>query len=384
MAIQGEQVLHVVNISFVLPYYIGGQFDYFQNKGAYFFVACYDDEYLRNYTKSKNIVAIPTNILREIDIMEDIKAIIKLIKEIKRREIGIVIAHTPKGALVGIIASYFAGVKKRIYFRHGIMYETSVGWKRRLLIGIERLTSRLATKVVCVSPSVLRKSIEGRLTTASKCLLLNKGTCNGVDAQVAFNKMFIPKDTSYALRRKYNVKGEDIVIGYVGRLVKDKGISELLAAWKQITAKNTHVKLLLVGPYEQRDSITEEDKLYIKQEGSIIHTGLIENVSPFYTLMEIFVLPSYREGFPTVVLEASAMEIPVITTKSTGCIDSIIENETGIFTEITAEDIASKIEFYIQHRKLAKEHGMNGRKFVLENFQQEVIWKEIEKKIFES
>src|SRR6218665_1541197 len=159
MELKGKKILHVVNISFVLPYYIGGQFDYFQQKGVEFFVACYEDDFFLQYTRNKGITPIPANILREINIKEDFKTIRKLITEIRKNEIDIVIAHTPKGAMIGILAAFFAGVKKRVYFRHGIMYETSTGAKRKLLQNVERVTSRFSTKVVCVSPSVLEKSV---------------------------------------------------------------------------------------------------------------------------------------------------------------------------------------------------------------------------------
>jgi glycosyltransferase involved in cell wall biosynthesis len=334
MELRGKKVLHVVNISFVLPYYIGAQFNYFQEKGIKFYVACYDDDFFRQYTESKSIVPIPANILREININEDFKTIRKLISEIRKNDIDIVIAHTPKGAMIGIIAAFFAGVKKRVYFRHGIMYETSTGGKRKLLKNIERLTSRLSTKVVCVSPSVMEKSVAEHLTPRTKCILLNKGTCNGIDAIGLFNPKLIDTTQTAALRKQFNISDTDKVVGYVGRLVKDKGIQELLCAWKEIVKAHPEAKLLLVGPYEQRDSIDQSFKDYIEHEPSVIHTGLIENVTPFYTLMDVFILPSYREGFPTVVLEASAMELPVITTRATGCKDAIIENETGIFTTI--------------------------------------------------
>lgn len=381
MDLNGKKVLHVVNISFVLPYYIGAQFDYFQAKGVQFYVACYEDDFFRQYTKSKNLVPIPANILREINIREDFKTIRKLIAEIRKNDIDIVIAHTPKGAMIGIIAAFFAKVKKRIYFRHGLMYETSKGAKRTLLKNIERLTSRLSTKVVCVSPSVLEKSIAEKLTPRNKSLLLNKGTCNGIDAINLFNKNLVTPGQTAALRQQYHLAEGNKVIGYVGRLVKDKGIQELLTAWKQVIKTHPEARLLLVGPYEQRDSISQDFKDYVEHEPTIIHTGLMENVTPFYTLMDMFILPSYREGFPTVVLEASAMELPVITTRATGCIDSIIENETGVFTTINAGDIAQQITRYIEQPEKAVLHGKNGRQFVVNNFDQQVIWHEIEEKI---
>ncbi len=376
-----KKVLHVVNISFVLPYYIGEQFNYLRKQGIQFFVACHPDDFFFTYAKRMHFTPIPMNILREINIGEDVKAIRSLAREIRKQKMDTVIAHTPKGALVGMIAAYLAGVKQRVYFRHGLMYETSSGWKRCLLKNIERLTGRLATQVVCVSPSVKSRSEAEHLNPPSKNILLNKGTCNGIDAGIQFNRGRLLKDEQLALKAQYHIHPGDKVVGYVGRLVKDKGIPELIAAWKKIIVAEPSAKLLLVGPFEERDAIDEAVKDYILREPSIIHTGLINDVVPYYGLMDVFILPSYREGFPTVVLEASAMELPVITTRATGCIDAIIEYKTGIFTKIDADDIARQVLYYFSQEAIAQEHGRKGRQFVLEQFDQEVVWQEIAQKI---
>jgi len=372
-----KKILHVVNISFVLPYYIGGQFDYFSDKGFKIYVACSDSKHLSDYSIQKKFVPFAIDIFRSVNPVADIKSIIKLRSKIKFENIDIVIGHTPKGAMIAMIASYLAGTKKRIYFRHGLMYETSTGLKRYFLKQIESLTGHLASKVVCVSDSVLQKSNVEHLNNPEKNILLNKGTCNGIDTD-KFSRKKLDLNIVNSLRVEYGIQSDTQVIGYVGRLVNDKGINELIEAWKILIRKYSNLKLLLVGPFEERDSIGEEVKEYISTENSIIHTGLISDVQPFYGIMDVFILPSYREGFPTVVLEASSMELPVITTTSTGCIDSIIENETGLLSAIDAHELSSHIEKYILDRELAVQHGKNGRVFVLDNFRQEIIWNEIE------
>ncbi len=370
------KILHVVNISFVLPYYIGDQFEYMQKKGIKTYVACTPSEHFYEYAAEKKFIAIPINILREINPIADIRAIFILKNKIISENIDIVIGHTPKGAMIAMIAAFLAGVSNRIYFRHGLMYETSRGIKKIMLKTIEKLTATLATKVICVSESVMSKSNEERLNRSDKNFILNKGTCNGIDL-AKFSLQNVNLDHINHLREKNNISKNDIVIGYVGRLVKDKGINELLAAWKLLKFQYSNIKLLMVGPFEERDSISSENKKFISLESSIIHTGLSGNVLPYYSLMDIFILPSYREGFPTVVLEASAMEIPVITTRSTGCVDSIVENETGIFTKITPLEIVGKIIYYISNPTVAKSHGKAGREHVVNNFRQEIIWNEL-------
>lgn len=377
------KILHVVNISFVLPYFIGNQFDYFSDKGVRFFVACQPSKHLSEYALEKKFIPKELNILREINPIEDVKAVFKLLKVIKAENIDIVIGHTPKGGLIGLLAAYLGGVKNRVYFRHGLMYETSTGIKRMLLKSIERFTGFLATKVVCVSSSVLLLSDKEKLSSVFKNILLNKGTCNGIDAIHRFNKANINAENVSNLKIKYGISSDDKVIGYVGRLVTDKGINELLSAWKKLLEIHSNIKLLLVGPLEERDALSDEMKEFIKSTPSIIHTGLIKEVDAYYCLMNMFILPSFREGFPTVVLEASAMELPILTTRATGCIDSILENETGVFIDIDPEDIKLKLDQYLKQPLLAEAHGKNGRSFVLENYDQMKIWKEIENKVLE-
>lgn len=380
---QNIRVLHVVNISFVLPYYIGDQFDYFSERGVDFYVACQPSEHFTRYCKEKKISRFNVNILREINVLEDIRAVNQLRKFIKREKIEIVIGHTPKGGLIGMLASYFAGVNRRVYFRHGVMFETSTGIKRFVLKTIERFTGHLAKQVVCVSPSVINFSNSERLSAAKKNILLNKGTCNGIDSINRFNRGGIDVERIEKLKFQYHIKSDDRVIGFVGRLVNDKGINELLQAWKIISERHKDVKLLLVGPFEERDSVSEEMKYYIENTESIIHPGLIHDISPFYALMDVFILPSYREGFPTVVLEASSMELPVLTTRVTGCRDSLVDNETGLFIDLNTIDIVEKIEFYLANPLIRIKHGVNGRRFVVENFDQKRIWKEIGLRILE-
>lgn len=379
--LSNKKVLHVVNVSFVLPYFIGDQFHYFAKKGVKFSVACRPSEHFSAYALEKNFHPLGIHIEREMDVAKDLKSIATLYKFIRKKKIEIVIAHTPKGGLLGMIAATLAGVKTRVYFRHGIMYETSIGMKRAILKKIEQLTGALATQVVCVSPSVLHYSALNKLSSAKKNIILNNGTCNGVD----LNRFSRTKPSSKFNDAKLEGQFKDaFVIGYVGRLVRDKGIGELIEAWKILLLQHDNIKLLLVGPFEERDALNEADKNYIQAEPSIIFTDFVMDAVPYYKLMDVFILPSYREGFPTVILEASAMELPVITTRSTGCVDAIKENETGIYTDIEGHDIASNINFYVLNPDIAKLHGANGREFVKNNFDQEFIWKEIEKKIFKN
>lgn len=374
-----KNILHVVNVYFVLPYYIGPQFDHFTNKGYRLHVACSPSPYLQEYSQARGFDYLETNVNRRISIMDDLKSILKVRKYIIRNHIGIVEGHTPKGALIGIAAAWLARVPKRIYFRHGLVYETSTGLKRQLLKTIDRLTSAMSTQVVCVSRSVMKRSIEDKLSTASKMCILLEGTCNGIDTAGKYNPTLIDQTKLEQYRSKYGIKETDTVIGYTGRLVRDKGIAQLVEAFDLLRAGRQGYKLLLVGMFEERDALSADIQRKIMDDPDIIYTGFInEDQEYHYALMTLYVLPSYREGFPTGVLEAESMGVPVLTTDATGCVDSIIPGVTGERIKIEAKDIAQKINYVLQPERHAK-MGEEARKWVVQNFDRAPIWDEIEK-----
>lgn len=369
-------ILHVVNIYFVLPYFIGDQFKFFKAKGYHISVVCSPSKYIAGYSKEQGFNYMESPVNRSISLKDDFQTIYNICKYIKQQKIDVIIGHTPKGGLLAMLAGWICRVPKRIYFRHGLVYETSHGMKRCILKNVDRLASLCATKIVCVSPSVLKRSIEDKLAPASKQIILGKGTCNGVDTQNHFNPNKIKTQTRDELREQYGIKSDDFVIGYSGRLVRDKGIVELVRAFDRLEDAE-HCKLLLVGMFETRDSLPNDVKDRIQNDSRIIYTGFINGgMEYFYAMMNVYVLASYREGFPTGVLEAQAMEIPVITTRVTGCCDSIVDGKTGLFADNNEIDLSNKID----RIRLKKEiDGRDGRKWVVENYDSRIIWKEIEK-----
>lgn len=374
-----KNILHVVNIYFALPYFIGDQFLYFSDKGYKMHVICSPTDQINKYSKEKKFSYKEVNILRSISIFEDVKSIVSIYRYIKREDIDIVVGHTPKGALLSMIASYLAHVPKRIYFRHGLVYETANGVKRKLLIFIDRLTSNCATQIVCVSPSVFNRSLDDRLNPRNKQIILSNGTCNGIDTN-RFSQSAISNDRLSKLREELAIPQNAFVIGFTGRLVRDKGIVELVKSFELLCSRYDNLYLLLVGMIDDRDTISVDMISKIKENNRIVHTGLVNNnqIEYYYGLMNVFTLLSYREGFPTSVLEASSMELPIITTKATGCIDSIVENRTGVFVGHDIADVANVIENFIVNKPLCSEFGREGRKFVVNYFDQKVIWECIE------
>ncbi len=368
-------ILHVINIYFSLSYF-GDQFLHFHEKGYKEFLVCSPSKYLKEYAKKQQINYMEVPINRSISIGADLKAIWTVYRYIKVNNIDVVEGHTPKGALIGMIAAWLARVPKRLFFRHGVVYETSKGFQRFAIKNCDRLSSLLATKIICVSPSVREVSIKDKLAPTKKQIVLSKGTCGGVDTSGTYNPSNLDKERLMKLKQDLGIQDSDFVIGFSGRMVKDKGIIELVEAFNLIKGSG-NIKLLLVGMFEERDALPEKTKKQILNDKDIIYTGFINgSMQYYYALMDLYVLASYREGFPTGVLEAQSMTLPVLTTKATGCRDSIVEGKTGLFITHNPVDIAKKIDIIRFDRSI---DGNEGRKWVMGNFDNCIIWDEIEK-----
>ncbi len=373
-----KNILHVVTVSFSIPIFFRNQFKYFE-KRQNTFVACKDSLQFRELSLSYSFSPIKINIGREISPLKDLICIIVLYRQIKKNNIDIVVGHTPKAALLAMIASYFSRTKKRIYFKHGLLFETQIGFKKTLFIIIEKITEYFSTEVICVSDSLIKKSIKYKLGNPNRYKLLNNGTCNGVDAIRQFNKSRIFEKDITNLKSNLKINNNIFIVGFVGRIANDKGINELLDAWKIITSKYTDMLLLIIGPLDERDPV---NLVKLNSLSQIIRIDFVLYPEIYYSIMDIFILPSYREGFPTVNLEAASMNLPVITTKKTGCVDSIIPNNTGIFTDIDPISISESIIFYYQNRNLIQQHGDAGRRYVIQNFNQEDVWKSLSNILF--
>lgn len=376
-----KKVLHIITVSFVINHFFGNQFNYLKKYGNEYYLGCTPSEEFEELAEAYGYKRFGVEVTRNISPIKDICAILKIIFFIKRHKIDVVVGHTPKGGMVAMLAGFLTRVPERVYFRHGIIYETSTGLKRLLLMNIDRLSGTLATKVVCVSNDVRRISIADNLNLETKNIVLGLGTCNGIDVNNKYNPSNYTDLFRDDFRSKLNIGKSDIIIGYVGRLVKDKGINELIASWSILTARFNNIKLLLVGPIEERDSISEDSKIIIQQDQSIIYTGFVMDSGPYFSIMDIFILPTYREGFPTVSLEASSMELPVLITKATGCSEAVIEGETGFFVDNTVDSIVNGISIYLSDESIRLSHGINGRRFVLNNFEEKKIWEEIRSKL---
>lgn len=373
-----KKILAVITLESSAESFISDQLTYLQENGDYeCHLICSPDTRLDKFAQQYNIKAAGIPIERTLSPLKDIKAFIAIYRYIKKYKFDVLIAHSfPKACLLSMTAGKIASIPHRIELAHGALQEGLHGIMRRLVIFSERHNSNYSEYVISVSKSVAHRRILDKIDKPEKQVLLANGTSNGVDAINKFNSSLVAVESLTIKRQQLGLKEEDFIIGYCGRLVKDKGIVELIEGFQIIKERYPEkpIKLLVIGYPEERDALPQQTLDYIKSSDDIVFTGRVpyDIIQEYYLLMDVFILPSYREGFPTVVLEASAMGIPVITTRKTGCIDSIVENETGVFVDIEGKSIADGIGKFFD-KNYAEKIGKNGRKWVVENFEHTIV-----------
>ena len=375
-----SKVLHVFTIINTAKAFFDGQFSYLSSKNIHLTVISSSKED-REFSKRNNITYLQIDVKRKVSPFGDIKTIFKLINLIRKEKYDAVVGHTPKGAMIAMIASKFAGTKIRIYYRHGLIYTTAFGISRKILKFVEQLTSACANRIVNVSPSLSKLAVSDHLNSENKQIVIGYGTCGGIDCQNLFNPDIISNDKIRELQKSLNISIDDIVIGFCGRLCKDKGIRELIDGFLEFKEKNSslNLKLLLVGPYDDRDILPDEYKQRISDELSIIHTGrILQHELPlYYSLMKLIVLPSYREGFGMTVIEANAMGIPALVSKSHGCIDSIEPHISGEYLEeISSKGIEKGLSKMI-FGDLLPTFANQSRASVIKKYDHTIMWPKI-------
>lgn len=370
---RGVRLLHVTTVPMTLRF-LKGQVAFMREQGFEVEALSSPGDQLTEFESEEGIRCHPVEMPRRITPMRDIAALWEMLRVIKRESPSIVHAHTPKGGLLGIVAARMAGVPIRVYHIHGLPLVTATGHRRRLLAVAERVSCRLATKVLCVSPSVRQEVIQRGLCSAGKVEVLEGGSINGVDALGRFNPDR-SDGSRRSVRERYGISPTSMVVGFVGRLVRDKGIVELADAWQLIKADLPSARLLIVGPREIEDPVPEGVIRRLAEDPSVHLVGPNWDTAPLYSAMEMVVLPSYREGLPIVPLEAAAMELPVIATDIPGCRDAVTDGITGSLVPVGDRSALHKAVIgYDSDPALRERHGKAGRERMLRDFSPPRLW----------
>lgn len=272
-------------------------------------------------------------------------------------------------------AAKLAGVPLRLHTVAGLPLLETSGLKRTILDFVEKLTYRFATRLYPNSFGLQKIILELDYASPEKLKVLGKGSSNGIDTTY-FDPSQYSSEFKVELRKNLNIPQEDLVYIFVGRLVKEKGINELVAAFTEIHKKTPSVSLLLVGPFEQDlDPVSELTLDLIQNHPKIFTTGYQVDVRPYFAISNVLTFPSYREGFPNVVMQANAMNLPAIVSDINGC-NEIVENDTnGIIIPVKDAQALEAVMFTLYSRPETREQlSENSRRLMVENYERQEFW----------
>ncbi|MBF0598340.1 glycosyltransferase family 4 protein [Faecalibacter sp. WQ 117] len=372
--------------------------------------------------KTEGIRIVPIEMSRKITPIADIKSLWQTYQFFKKEKPQIVHTHTPKAGIVGMLAAKLAGVPIRLHTVAGLPLMEASGNKRKVLDFVEKLTYNCATRVYPNSKGLYDFILTHQYTSEDKLKVIGNGSSNGIDTSF-FSKDKISIDVQQNLKKELKITPSDFVFIFVGRLVGDKGINELVKAfkglgsrdlgsgiweqevgsreqgagsreqgagnrdqgvgiWKQGSGNedwkenNSSAKLLLVGPLESDlDPLQPETLEEINSNPNIISVGFQKDVRPYFAVSDALVFPSYREGFPNVVMQAGAMGLPSIVSNINGCNEIIVEGQNGTIIPVKdAEAIYKAMEKMMNDQSYYTSLQVNSRPMIQSRYEQSLVW----------
>ena len=317
---------------------------------------------------------------RKITPIKDIKSLWSTYQFLRKEKPQIVHTHTPKAGIVGMLAARMAGVPHRLHTVAGLPLMEVTGVKRQILDLVEKLTYASATHVYPNSKGLSDYIIKHKYTSKYKLKVIGNGSSNGIDTSF-FSPEQVSVNQKNLLKKELKIKDTDFIFVFVGRLVGDKGINELIKAFSDLNKKENQQssKLLLVGPLEQElDPLHSNTLSEIENNPDIISVGFQKDVRPYFAISDALVFPSYREGFPNVVMQAGAMELPSIVSDINGCNEIIVENHNGVIVPVKDSDsLRAEMEKMILDKDYFQALKTNARPMIEDRFEQSVIWNAI-------
>jgi glycosyltransferase involved in cell wall biosynthesis len=307
---------------------------------------------------------------RKIHLVHDVIALIKLTKHFSKTKPDIVHSIMPKSGLIAAMAGFLARVPIRIHTFGGQIWANKSGLKRKFFVSLDKLVVALNSACLTDSPSQSQFLLENGVGCAGNPIpVLGKGSLSGVDL-----KKFDPlkfQHEAKKIRQSYGINDQDVVFVFVGRKLKDKGVFELIEAFSRLNRKKKNCYLLLVGP---EDSLEFTEYFKTAPKDHVISVGHTPTPEIYMACADIFVLPSYREGFGTVAIEAAAMGLPTIATKIPGLVDAVEENITGVLVAMKdAESLEKAMEQLLVDSALRKKLGQAGQDRVKKYFSSEKL-----------
>ena len=374
-----KKLIRITTVPISFKVLLKGQLRFMASNGFDVKGVSSEGEELKEVVENEGIVMETINMSRKITPFQDLKSLWEMWNFLRKEKPQIVNTHTPKEGIIGMLAARLAGVPHRLHTVAGLPLMEATGIKRKILNFVEKLTYSSATRVYPNSKGLYDFILQNHFTQSNKLKIIANGSSNGINTTF-FSPEQVTETERVTLREKLNIQPDDFVFVFVGRIVSDKGINELIKAFSELqTAKNnelTGIKLLLVGGLENDlDPLNSETLAEINQNKDIISVGFQQDVRSFFAIADALVFPSYREGFPNVVMQAGAMGLPSIVSDINGCNEIIIEGENGlIIPSKNVEKLKEKMLTLAKDKNLYTKLKGNSRRMIENRYEQSVVW----------
>ncbi|WP_108868587.1 glycosyltransferase family 4 protein [Aquimarina aquimarini] len=373
-----QKLIRVTTVPISLGKLLQGQLKFMSQYYEIIGVSSSGDDQLDIVSENEEVPVIPVEMTRKITPLQDLKAVYQLYKIFKKEKPTIVHSHTPKAGTLSMIAAKMAGVPHRLHTIAGLPLLEAKGSKRILLDTVEKITYGCATKIYPNSTGLHTIVTDNKYTSSKKLKVIGNGSSNGIDTSF-FDPSLYSEEENVVLSKSLGIDPNDIVIVFVGRLVTDKGINELIRAFKKINEIHTNVKLLLVGTYEKDlDPLLPDIEKEINTNTNIIMVGWQDDVRPYFAISDLLAFPSYREGFPNVVMQAGAMGLASIVTDINGCNEIVTDGENGKIIPVKdTEALFNSIKILVEDHELRKNIAARARASITSRYERTYIWKEL-------
>lgn len=369
------KLIRITTVPMALRYLLPGQPKYMQQQGFEVLLISADGPELPAVLANEGCPHIVVPLTRQITPFKDLACLWQMIKIFKKHKPDIVHTHTPKAGLIGMLAAKLAGVPIRIHTVAGMPLMVEKGAKYQLLKLIEKLTYWAANHVWPNSGSLYNFIVQHRLASKKKLQVIGKGSSNGINLD-RFNTTAIDPTVLEQAKQQIQWQADCQYILCVGRLVKDKGITELVNIFTQLQNARPQLRLVLVGQYEpELDPLPAETLALINSNPAILSVGWSNEVPTFMQLAHLFVFPSHREGFPNVLLQAAAMQLPIVCSAIAGNVDIVVDGQTGLlFAPGNEQALLTQTDFALQHPEKMREMAQQLYAEVQQFYRQQNVW----------
>lgn len=367
------KLIRITTVPVSLKTLLKGQLRFMKEKGFEVIGVSSSGEALQEVEENEGIRVQAIEMTRKITPIQDLVSLWKIYQFLRKEKPQIVHTHTPKAGILGMLAAYLAGVPHRLHTVAGLPLMEAQGNKRKLLDFVEKLTYAAATQVYPNSKGLYDFILKNKYTAPSKLKVLGKGSSNGIDT-AHFRPDCISEQEKTQLKETLGIEPGDFVFVFVGRLVGDKGINELVSAFAALKAPNS--KLLLVGPFEaELDPLESETLEEINSNPHILAVGFQKEVRPYFAISDCLVFPSYREGFPNVVMQAGAMGLSAIVSDINGCNEIIVDGKNGRIIPVKeAKALASAMKRMMEDKVGHKALKENSVSMIASRYEQTLVW----------